>query len=101
MKPTIWTHDVESLNEFSNQVKEVLLHELERQGYLRIPALKINEEIAVIVHRPSWFGSMIRRWFGEDDGYKISIIKMLCIAEPDKKKNLGSVISLVNKKDEQ
>lgn len=97
-----WVYDT-GLTEFSNLVKENLLSELDRHGFLRVPAEKINQEIAVVIHKPSTFGATLRKWFGVDDKtHKISIIRILGASEPERKKNVGGgVVSLaVHKKEE-
>jgi len=93
-----WTWTAEDLTEFANQVKETLLEQLDRQGQLRVPAVKLSQEIAVVVYKPKTLGSLIKRWFGDkdDDGYKINIVKMLWIAEPEKRKVPGN-LSLLHK----
>lgn len=92
----VFNFTADDLTTESNKVKELLLQELERQGLLRVPASKVCSEWAIVVHKPSWFGQVISKAIGGANEYKFSIVKLISLSDPEKRKTEGQLV-LMNK----
>lgn len=101
MEHSVWTMQVQDLMRDYNQVKGILLDELERQNLLRAPAKKLKEEWAFIVHKPSWLGKTIGKLMGGDQegSHRITLVKVLGHAAPETRTT--AAIDMVKQKVEE
>jgi len=68
----------EQLTSNANQIKDIVIFQLEKEGLLNKPAKEICETYAVILHRRGFFGKIIDKMMGiEGDRLIISMVKML------------------------
>jgi len=83
-----YNYDINQLQKFSNQVKEVLINHLAQDGVIDNPQ-KIMETYAVILSEQGWLGSQISKILKhKDDGAVISVMKMIDGSQKDLFKGL-------------
>lgn len=67
MKMEIYSMDATDFTQHANQVKEILLDALERDGLLKESAANIAVTYAVVVSKPGWLGSLWKRLTNNKD----------------------------------
>jgi hypothetical protein len=73
----IYSIDIDNLTEIANQVKEVLLDKLEREG-VAINSKELSETYAVVITRPGMLGKIIQKHIGKGDTELfISVVKFI------------------------
>ncbi|GAG01961.1 unnamed protein product, partial [marine sediment metagenome] len=68
-----YSYDVNQLQKFANQVKEVLISYLAQEGVIDDPQ-KAKETYAIIISEKGWLGTQISKLVGhKDEGAMISV----------------------------
>lgn len=82
MMLTTYNFTETNVQSLANQVKEVLLLSLEREGALSKPAQELLENYAIVVSKKGWLGQCLDRILGgEPNAMRLTLVKIIPMVE--------------------